>query len=135
MKKQLYFVCSAFLIMLLISCAGMPEGSDSIDNLSMLFNPNFKSVEMVRIDQGAGAGLISEWKAENQNANSYSVIRFDENGNFGENVYSNLNGELMASYSGTYKESSGFIEITTGSMDVHVFSFILNANHLHLSAK
>lgn len=135
MKK---LICLGFLtlvIALLFNCAGMPEGSSSPDGTySFILNHNFQGAEYQKLNSQT-PGLVGSWRAEDNSRNLYSVIQFDGNSNFLEEVHSKLTHEIMGSYEGDYNINVDLLEIMANKGNVYLFSFTLNTDKLQLSAK
>ena len=135
MKKLICLGLLTLVIALLFNCAGMPEESSSPDiTYSFILNHNFQEAEYQKLNNQT-QGLVGSWQAENNSRNLYSIIQFDDNNNFLEQVHNKLTHEIMGSYEGNYNINIDLLEIMANKGDVYQFSFNLNADKLQLSAK
>ena len=135
MSKLIYLGFLTLVVAVLFRCAGMPGYSnESSTSSSFIFNNNFQSAVYESIGNQTG-GLIGNWLAEDKSTNRYSVIEFDQNDHFVEEVRSALTQETIATYKGSYNVNADALEIASNDGGMHVFAFSINANLLQLAAK
>jgi hypothetical protein len=135
MRKLIYLGFLTLTVAVLFRCAGMPGSyGDSSTSDSFILNGSFKSVVYEEVGN-QNIGLIGNWMTENKSLNRYSVIGFDQNNNFVEQVRSALTHEIIVTYKGSYNVNADALEIASNDGGMRVFSFNINANLLQLSAK
>lgn len=123
-----------FLITALFGCFGMPREESSSYNMNSFFLGG--KVQVIEYQPDGNAvqnGLVGQWVSNNVEQNSYSRILFDESKKFQETVYSELNGDKLASYQGWYKITANRLLITLDNGDQFQFSYHFVENRLRMS--
>jgi hypothetical protein len=116
-----------------LQCDGMIPLEYPYDT-SILLNPNSQQMVFERIDHSTAAQLIGQWKGINAESNSYSLIRFSENGFYDEIIYSELTEEKSASIEGKYKTDQNMLTIEPNHGGMYQFTYQVDAQKLQLKA-
>jgi hypothetical protein len=104
------------------------------NSTSTLLNPNSQEIVFERIDHSTTVQLTGKWKGINAESNSYSVIRFSENGFYDEIIYSELTGEKTASNEGKFKTDQNILTIEPNHGGMYQFTYQLDAQKLQLKS-
>ncbi len=134
MKKIIYIFTLGVAIAVLLTCFGDLQSYESpseMNSILILGNRNNQEIEFQKVVNTPDQ-LIGLWHAENAKTNTYSRLRFNENGTFREDIYSGLNRGKMASIEGSYSMVNDQLTITLGSDEQYRFEFQLVANLLKL---
>jgi hypothetical protein len=123
-----------FCVAILVTCAGQPGYDYSTEISTPIISGPFQEIELLKIGITQQNEIIGLWKAINVKNNSYSKIKFDENGYVQEDIYSDLTGEKVASIEGLYSTQNNRMEISIINGDVHRFEYLLNGAQLNLKA-
>ncbi len=130
MKKNIYVITTGVFLAFLLACAGQPESSSSdYRNSSVILGDDLQEIEFYKIGLSQQAELIGLWHAENARANSYSRLGFDENGNFREDIYSELTGESLFSIQGQYHAENSNLTFMVSARGTYQYSYTLVASN------
>jgi hypothetical protein len=132
MKKIIYLATLAVAIVVFLSCYGQPSSSESpSDYIPSLISSNNRDLEFQKIGNTVNQ-LIGLWYADNTETNSYSRLRFHENGTFQEDIYSELTGEKFATVEGAYRVDNNQLSFTLLNAEQYHFEFKLVVKLLKL---
>ncbi len=134
MKKQAYIVLLLVSIVVLFNCVGQTscEYPENV-TYSILLGENFRGIVYQAAANGGQAGLVGSWISENAAEHSLSRIRFDERGYFQENIYSQPDRQLLASFSGQYRTEENALTIMLDSGNRYRFIYTLTEDRLRLT--
>lgn len=134
MKKIIYFLTLGVAIAVLLTCFGNLESNESpyeMNSALILGNRNNQEIEFQKV-VNTPHQLIGLWHAVNAKTNTYSRLRFNEDGTFQEDIYSGLTRGKMASIEGSYSTVDDQLTVTLANAEQYRFEFQLVVNLLKL---
>jgi len=134
MKKIIYIFTLGVAIAVLLMCFGDLESyyyNSEMNSALILGNRNNQEIEFQKVVNTPDK-LIGLWHTENAKTNTYSRLRFNEDGTFQEDIYSGLTRGKMASIEGSYSAIDGQLTITLANGEQYRFEFQIGVNLLKL---
>ena len=132
---QICLVLLLLPVVVLLNCAGQTSCTGPGYNIhSLILGGDSPVIDYRAVPDNDPNRLIGTWISEKSIDQFFSQIRFDEQGNFQENIYRIGELQLLLSSGGKYQVAGNLLIFYSNDGNRHQFIYTLAENRLRLTA-